>query len=58
MQKRFFENFARHHQGMGFVACQFDVTIEHTAVGGAHANIAANPSREEQEFTLEEDPLR
>ena len=58
MQEGFLENFARHHQGMGFVASQFDVAIEHTPVGGAHANIAANPSREEQESPIEEVPLR
>ena len=49
MEERLLEHLTcGHDQGMRSVSSQFDVSVKDTTVGSAHANVAANPSREEQ----------
>ena len=58
MEERLLEHLTCGDEWMRSVSGEFDVSVEDTAVGSAHANVAANPSREEQEFPIEQVPFR
>jgi len=58
MKQGFFEQVSGNDQRVSFVPCKFDVAIKRSPVGGAHANVAANPRREKQEASVEQVPLR
>jgi hypothetical protein len=57
VQKRFLQYLARDHEGMRFVATQFDVSVKHTPIGSAHADVATDPCREKEEFTFQKVPF-
>jgi len=58
MEERLLEHLTCGHEWMRSVSGEFDVSVKDTTVGSAHANVAANPSREEQEFPIEQVPFR
>lgn len=58
VEQRFFQQFTGDDQRVGLVSGELDVTVKGTAVGSAHADVAANPCWEKEETTVKQMPFR
>ena len=58
VKQRLLQHLTRFDERVGSVTNEFDVAVQDTTIGCTHADITANPCREEQEAPVQQVPLR